>query len=480
MPRRNGSEPPSAEREADVVVVGAGLAGLVAARDLTRAGASVLVLEARGRVGGRTLNEPLGQGDVVEVGGQWVGPTQHRMHALARSVGVDTYPTYNDGENVLDFRGRLARYRGTVPRISPLVLLDFARAQKRLDAMARTVPLEAPWQAPRAVEWDSQTVWSWSRTNIASRRAQTIIDLSVEAVWSATSADVSLLHFLFYVHSAGGLEALLDTAGGAQEERFVGGSQLVSQRLAEGLAAEIVLEAPVRRIEHSEDGVLVEADGGLRARAARVVVAIPPTLTGRISYDPPLPGSRDQLTQRMPQGSVIKCMAVYPEPFWRRDGLTGQATSDRGPVKVTFDNTPPGGSPGVLLGFLEAREARELDGVSLDERRAAVVDCFVRFFGPRAAEPERYIEKSWMAEEWTRGCYGCYFGPGGWTSYGPALREPIGAIHWAGAETATVWCGYMDGAVQSGERVAREVLAAGAARAAVRTPAAAPPEAASV
>ena len=471
MAGTNGSEAASGELQADVAVVGAGLAGLVAARDLSRAGASVVVLEARGRVGGRTLNEPLGQGDVVEVGGQWVGPTQHRMQALARSVGVDTYPTYNEGENVLDFAGQIARYRGTVPRFSPVVLLDFARAQKRLDAMARTVPLEAPWEAPKALEWDSQTVWSWGRENTLTERGRTILDLSVEAVWSVPSSDVSLLHFLFYVHSAGGLDALLDTAGGAQEQRFVGGSQLVSERLAESLSAEIVLEAPVRRIEQREDGVVVEADG-VTARAGHVVVAIPPTLTGRISYQPPLPGRRDQLTQRMPQGSVIKCMAVYPEPFWRQDGLTGQATSDRGPVKVTFDNTPPGGSPGVLLGFLEAREARELDAASPEVRRAAVVDCFVRFFGPRAAKPERYIERSWMAEEWTRGCYGCYFGPGGWTSYGPVLRAPVGRIHWASAETATVWCGYMDGAVQSGERAAREVLDAGSGRAAVTSPAA--------
>ncbi len=190
------------------------------------------------------------------------------------------------------------------------------------------------------------------------------------------------------------------------------------------------------------------------------IVAIPPALCGRIAYDPPLPGLRDQLTQRMPQGTVIKCMAVYDEPFWRTVGLSGQAASTSGPVKVVFDNSPPDGRPGVLLGFLEAREARRLGSRPAEERRRAVLDGFARFFGQRAAEPERYIERSWAEEEWSRGCYGGYFPTGGWTDYGPALRRPVGRVHWAGAETATAWMGYMDGAVRSGEEAAREVLAA--------------------
>jgi monoamine oxidase len=197
------------------------------------------------------------------------------------------------------------------------------------------------------------------------------------------------------------------------------------------------------------------------ATGRRVVVAVAPTLAGRIAYEPPLPGFRDQLTQRMPLGTVAKCMAIYDEPFWRGDGLSGQATSTRGPIKLTFDNSPPDGSPGVLLGFLEGRQARELGRVAPEQRRAAVVDCFTRFFGPRAGQPADYVERLWAEEEWTRGCYGCHMPTGAWTNYGEALREPIGRIHWAGAETATVWNGYMDGAVGSGERVAAEVLEAG-------------------
>jgi monoamine oxidase len=233
---------------------------------------------------------------------------------------------------------------------------------------------------------------------------------------------------------------------------------LVAVRIAEPLEEDLVLEAPVRRIRRSGDGVQVEADG-VEARGRRAIVALPPTLTERIAYDPPLPGHRDQLTQRMAQGTVAKCMAVYDEPFWRAQGLSGQGLSDSGPVRLTYDNSPPDGSPGVLLGFLEGRFARELGGLSPDRRRAEVLDCFGRLFGDRARRPRRYIERLWAEEEWTRGCYGCAMPTGAWTAYGPALREPIGSIHWAGAETATVWSGYMDGAVQSGERAAAEALA---------------------
>jgi monoamine oxidase len=446
------------KHQADVAVVGAGLAGLVAAREVERAGATAVVLEARDRVGGRTLNHDIGDGKVVEVGGQWVGPTQRRMLELARETGVDTFPSYDQGQNVVEWEGRLLRYTGSIPRINPVVLADVAQAQWRLDRMARQVPLEAPWEAPRARRWDEQTLASWLRGNVASRAARTLFEIATEAVWAQEPGDLSLLHVLFYAHSAGGLDALFDTEGGAQQDRFVGGSQLVSLRLAESLEQDVVLGAPVRAIEHGGDGLLARADGH-ELRARRAVVALPPTLAGRIAYDPPLPGHRDQLTQRMAQGTVAKCMALYDEPFWREQGLTGQATSDRGPVRVTFDNSPPDGSPGVLLGFLEGRFARQAGLLEPAQRREAVVGTFARLFGPRAENPDGYVERLWAEEEWTRGCYGCAMPTGAWTEYGPALREPIGPIHWAGAETATVWSGYMDGAVQSGQRAASEALA---------------------
>jgi monoamine oxidase len=462
----------------DVAIVGAGLAGLTAARRIVAAGHSVAVLEARRRVGGRLLNEEIGEGKVVEVGGQWIGPTQGRIAALAAELGIGTFPTHDEGRHLIELCGRRTSYAGALTdarlgllrdlsrAISPLALADFEQARMRLDRMARRVPLEEPWMAAKAASWDSQTFATWIRRNTATTAARGLFELATEAVWAAEAGEVSLLHVLFYTHSGGGFDTLLGTDGGAQQDRFQGGSQRLALSMAEQLGAErLRLGAPVRRIEHGEGGVFVAADGpggepgGLAVRAQAAIVAIPPTLAGRISYDPPLPGRRDQLTQRMPQGTVIKTMAIYERPFWREQGLSGQAASDIGPARVVFDNSPPDGTPGVLLGFLEGRLARQWGARPAAERRAAVLAGHARLFGERAARPERFIERVWADEEWTRGCYGALMGPGGWSEYGRALRTPIGPLHWAGAETATVWNGYMDGAVGSGEEAAGAVLA---------------------
>jgi len=447
-----------ADRTVDVAIVGAGLAGLTAAFRLTQAGRSTCVLEARDRVGGRVLNVDIGDGKVVEVGGQWIGPTQRRIQALARELGIGTFPTYAEGEHLIEFNGQPRRYRGVIPPISATVLADVAQARFRLDRMARTVPLEAPWRTRNAEQWETQTFWTWIRRNTLTGGAQALLQLATEAVWAVHPGELSLLHALFYIHSAGGFDALVGTEGGAQQERFVGGSQLVAEALAGLLGDQVVLAAPVHAIHRPPAGGVRVLSEGPSVDAQAVIVTLPPTLTARLRYEPPLPGLRDQLTQRMPQGSVIKCMALYPQPFWREQGLTGQASSTHGPVKVVFDNSPPDGKPGVLLGFLEDPQARALGQKEQDERRDTVIACFVRLFGQNAARPQRYIEQAWAEEPYTRGCYGCFMPPGAWTSYGRALRAPIGPIHWAGAETATHWTGYMDGAVSSGEQAADHVL----------------------
>ncbi|HEY7267881.1 MAG TPA: flavin monoamine oxidase family protein [Solirubrobacterales bacterium] len=439
----------------DVVVVGAGLAGLTAARELSGAGLEVRVLEARDRVGGRTLSQPVGEGpeDIVELGGQWVGPTQHEVLGLARDLGIGTYPTHADGKNLFeDGRGKLKRYRGTIPMLAPHVMVDYGQADLRLKRLVKRVDPEAPWEAEGAERLDEQSFGGWIRRTAKTRTAREALTVACRAVFATEPADVSLLHVLFYAASAGGWDDLLETEGGAQQDRLAGGTQQLSVRMAEELGDRVVLDAPVRSIRVDEDAVVV---GELEAR--RVVVAVPPALAGRIEYDPPLPGPRDQLNQRMPMGTVIKCMAVYEEPFWRRDGLSGQAISLPGPAQVVFDNTPPNGSPG-LIAFLEGRDARELATVPETERREAVLRGFQRLFGRRAAHPLLYVEKDWSAEPYSRGCYAGVFGPGAWTAYGRLLREPLGRIHWAGTETATRWMGYMDGAIQSGRRAAAEVL----------------------
>ncbi len=445
-------------READVVVVGAGLAGLAAARALIGAGRSVVVCEARERVGGRTLNEPIGDDKVVELGAQWVGPTQDRINGLIAELGLETFPTHSAGANLFERGGRIGRYEGTIPKVNPVGLAEVGIVLKRLNSMAATVPPAAPWRAPKASSWDGQTFETWMRRNVRTGVARDILRLAIIGVWAAEPRDISLLHVLFYIRSAGSIEILTDTEGGAQQDRVVGGTQLISLRMAEQLGERVIeLGNPVRRIEWGDDRVLVTGERSA-VRARRAIVAVPPTLAGRIAYDPPMPAVRDGLSQRMAQGSVVKCMAVYERPFWRDRGLSGAVTSVTGPVSVGFDNSPPDGSPGVLLGFLEGGAAREAMDLDRAERRRIVAGCFARLFGPEASDPVHYVDQAWAAEEWSRGCYGGFMPPGAWSDNGAALRDPVGPIHWAGAETATIWNGYMDGAVGSGRDAADAVI----------------------
>jgi monoamine oxidase len=485
-------EPARGKTHADVVVVGAGFAGITAARELHARGIDVIVLEARDRVGGRTLNHPIDSTHIVEVGGQWLGPEkdipdrglsdpgdyptddavtgQRRIWHLARKMGVPRYLTYNSGQYV-DYRnGSRATYSGRIPTDTPQGAAEAAEAIVAVDKRCLTVPLDRPWEAANAVEWDSMTVETWLRNGdsfsaqpfhgLSTADGQSLFRLAVEAVFSAEPRDLSMLHALFYTHAAGSFGSLINTDRGAQMYRLHGGSQLIAIRAAKALGHRIRLSSAVRRIEQSRDGVVVSGHG-FAVRAKRVIVAIPPTLAGRIDYSPALPALRDQLTQRIPMGTVIKVQCVYDTPFWRENGLAGQATSDTGPVRVTFDNSPPDSTakhgPGVMMGFIEASDGRTALAMTHAQRRQGVIDSFVRYFGPKARKPSQYVEKSWASEPFTRGCYAGYFPPGVWLDYGPALREPVGRIHWAGTETSTVWTGYMDGAVRSGERAAAEV-----------------------
>lgn len=447
--------------ENDVVIVGAGLAGLSAARRLIDAGRTVTVLEARDRVGGRMEGGTL-EGVPIELGGTWLGEGHAQMYALVEQLGLATFPTWNDGgQLLLDLGGTqspVANTKGATPKLNPIALADLAQGLARYGRLARSVNPARPWEHPKAALLDGQTYESWVRRNLRTPTGRSYFRILAEAIYSADASDMSLLHTLFYTASNRDLETLASTDQGAQRDRVVGGSVLIAERLAEGI--DVRLESPVARIAQDGDGVAVTTRDGKTTSAAHVVVAIPPTLAGRIDYQPILPPWRDQLTQRVPAGTVIKCFAAYPTPFWRDAGWNGQAVCDQGPVKVTFDVSPPNAEVGVLIGFVEGSEARRWQRLTEEQRRQQVLDCFVRYFGAEAATPTSYLEKDWSAEEFTRGCYGAHFAPGVWTSYGDVLRDPVGRIHWAGAEYAVEWNGYMEGAVRSGRRAAEEILGA--------------------
>lgn len=443
-----------------VVVVGAGIAGLSAADRLTANGVECLVVEARDRVGGRLLSEPLAghPGAWIDQGGQWLGPTQDHAYALAARLGLTTMPTHVIGDKLLVFNRKASRYQGRLPTLPPVALADVGQAQWRFDRLAATVDLAHPWRTPRAHDLDAQTFETWIRHTARTKSGREFFRVAAEAVFATEAANISLLHALFYARSGGRLEALLSSDGGAQQDRVIGGMQQLPQGLSDLLGDRVLLDFPVESIRQRDHGVVVRS-GAREIDAGFAIVATPPATTSAISFDPPLPADRAQLLQRMPHGSVIKFHAVYESPFWREDGLSGEAAGDQGPIKVIFDNSPPSGTPGILVGFFEGTEAVQASRYEQFVRQEVVASELARYFGPRAHDMTDYTDTDWSAEPWTRGCYGAHLPPGAWTQFGSALREPVDRVHWAGTETAERWVGYIDGGIESGIRAADAVLA---------------------
>src|SRR5947199_95229 len=348
-------------------------------------------------------------------------------------------------------------------RSADVIVVGAGLAQ--LDQMSSSVPVDRPWESSSAEQWDRQTLDTWLRANTSgSDEFMAVSSAATEAIFGCEPRELSLLYTLFYIAASGNeqnpgtFERNFDTAGGAQESRFVGGAQTVALRVAAQLGQRVVLSAPARGITQSSSAVSVASDR-FKVTGKRVIVAIPPTLAGRIAYAPPLPPLRDQLMQHMPQGTLMKFEAIYNTPFWRAKGLSGQAVSEIGPIKVTFDTSPADGSLGIMMGFIGGHDARVWENRSDAERQAAALQNLANYFGNEALNPGAIVEFNWSAEPWNRGCPVAVLGPGTLIDFGTTLRMPVGRIHAAGTETSTYWNGYMDGAVRSGERASQEVLA---------------------
>jgi monoamine oxidase len=463
MPLNSPSQMP--QLEADVVVVGAGYAGLTAALRLTQAkpSASVIVLEARELIGGRVRTVTLPDGTWLDLGGTWFGPGQDYSYGLAREMGVDTYPTYNEGDSLLVLPdGTIVRK----PESFPLADLFPAAADllvlEEIESMYQQIPVDAPWDAPHAREWDRQTFAAWVESRLdddSLALARAALNTIMAGLFDIDPAELSLLDALYLLRSHGGLLKLMSVQGGDQQDRVKGGAQTIANRIAAQLGDAIHLSSPVRQITQDDTGVEVVSDT-VTVRAQRVILAVPPGLAGHLRYDPPLPADRTQLLQRVPVGSVLKVLTMYDEPFWRNEGLTGQSFAVTDAVGATFDGSTDTGKPGLMIAFAFGPHARALDRLSEDERRRTILDSLAKRFGPRAGAPTLYHELEWAKEVWSGGGIFAHFPTGVLTNYGSLLREPVGRIHWAGTETSSAFHGSINGAIESGERAAREVLRA--------------------
>ena len=454
LARRRQRRVPS-PRIYDVAVVGAGLAGLNAATSVRAAGRSVIVLEARTRVGGRNLDHPIGPGKVAELGGEWTGPGQDRVIALAKELGIEIFDTYSDGSSVYYSGGQLQTYSGGIPPANPASLVELEAAILEFNNMASSVPADKPWTAPQAGTWDQETIQTWINDNLHTAEARNLAELSIRGVYGEEAEAISLLDLLQAITGVGGdFNTLI---GSAQSQRFVGGPQQMSEKLAGRLGRAVHLGVAVTAVEQGGHVRLHSAAGTFRAR--RAILTMPKTLLGRLQFSPALPPEVDQLLQREPMGSVLKVNAIYSKPFWRGNDLNGQAISDTGPIRITYDNSPPDGNPGVLVGFMEGNDSRAYYNASAAARRQAALQSFARYFGAQALQPIGYVDQMWALEPFTRGAYGSFNPPGVLTSLEDPISEPIGALHYASADASPEWPGYMDGAIRSGTAAASAALA---------------------
>ena len=441
----------------DVVVIGAGAAGLTAANTLRKAGLSVAVLEARDRVGGRLWTDEI-DGAMLEIGGQWVSPDQDALIDTVAELGLETFSRYREGDSVyVGPDGVAHRFTGEMFPVSAETERVIAEITERLDAMVAEIDPDRPWAHEKAAEWDRVSWDAWLR-------AQTDDDEAVRNLAFATGSAMltkpthtfSLLQSLLMAASAGSYSHLVD-ADFILDKRVVGGLQQVPILLAERLGEDVLLNQPVRTLEWGETGVTAIADT-TTVRARFVIIALAPNLYSRISYVPPLPRLQHQMHQHLSMGFVIKVHAVYETPFWRAKGLSGTAFSPYELSHEAYDNTNHDDERGTLVGFVSDQTADDLFRLSAEERKERILESLSHYYGPEAKDPVVYYESDWGSEEWTRGAYAASFDLGGLARYGADLRTPVGPIHFACSDLAGAGYQHVDGAIRMGREAAAHII----------------------
>jgi monoamine oxidase len=441
-----------------VAVVGGGFSGIAAAKKLFESGISFKILEARDRVGGRTHTKTISENLYVDLGGQWIGPTQDRMYELCEEHGVAYFETYDQGKNVLDLKGKIRTYSGVIPKMDPISLINLDWLIKKIEKLANQIDLISPWTHPKARQFDAVTLEYYLRKHTKTDACYQVIKVGCKTIFATELNEVSLLHALFYIKSGTSLDCLINIKNGVKQHRMKGGMQGLAKKIATPFMEHIQFNSAVRRIDYSGEGVTVKGDD-FEINASKVIIAVPPPLLAQLIFSPLLPIAKRQLLDRYPMGHVGKCFMIYEKPFWRKNNFFGQVVSDQNtPFQTMFDCSPADGSAEIMMAFTIGERAKAFFQQDKSTRKFAMQNLLISYFGEESNQSTQYLDFSMSDEIWSKGCYAGVMPTGAWTGFEDAYRKSIDPIYFAGTEASTRWNGYIEGAVLAGEAAAAQII----------------------
>lgn len=437
-------------KQVDVIIIGAGFSGISAGLHLKKNNISSLILEARTRVGGRTKTDYLANGTQIDIGGQWIGPTQDRMYELVKEYNVETFPTQLFGEEQYLFNGKLQTHEP-----------DYvSNLYNKLDELAKTVNLEHPEETEHAEEFDRITFATWLDQNADSPEVARLVGrILAGGLLSVDAGEISLLQMLLYIASGQGIQSLISAKGGAQQDRLIGGPQSLAIKMLEDYGVEnVFMGHSVSKIDYTNETVKVYAGDSI-FYSKKVIIAAPPSVVSRkITFEPELPILKQKMLQNMIPGSASKYHVVYDKPFWREEGICGRSNTSQGYIVETVDNSLPNAEQGIITFFVYGNDSIKIKSVSPEKRKEILLEELAVLYGSKALQPVDFIEYDWDEKVYTGGCFTGHFPPFGILKYGEQLRKTVGPLHFAGTETSTIWTGYFEGAVRAGEREAQRIV----------------------